>query len=699
MRLFVCSDESDQDLLDLLTDLLHGYRLTIDLDRMVGYQDARTVLQIAIQECDAFVYLLTHESVNNKRCQWEFTQAVGANRPIVLVLMEECNLPPALKPHLLVDLLTPVGEERLLDVLYAVGATPPTFQRRIIRNRFFLLGVLLLGLAAGWGIAGPFSPFQQQIQTTLRGLISNEADDVPIESTRTTLPLTMPEVVATQQTLANQYFLDAQERYRTGDYRGALERYDQILALIGGNSTVHLARAEAFWALGNVDTAWGEYTQAIQLEPQSAEPYLERAQFYLAIGQVEGAMTDLASAKTLQPNDPRAYELEGELYHRQGDYQRAVETLTQALVFEPDRATTYALRGDSYRALAELNPAIADYNAAIALQPTLASAYSGRGLVKQLLGNTDSALEDFTRAVELNPNDTQALAERGRFYLFIGANASAIQDLSAALKSDPQRTTFYLWRGSAYRCDDQYALAIADFTQGAEFALDQTLDYLSTATAYSCAGGGTQEVNVERISANDPKLEAVYLFLAELLNRRAQSQSDPALAIADYLLAIRFSPAYMDVANLYAAVAQQYETLGDSQQALAYYEQARAIALEDPSLHAAVARLQAQLGDIESAATTYQRALALEGVEAEVWLQAGEFYEQTAQYDLALNAYRQAGYLTSNAPDVLVKRSRLLLTHLGDCAGAQIDLQQLQATAPNHPELPALLALAQSVGC
>lgn len=696
MRLFVCSDESDQDLLDLLTDVVRGYRLTIDLDRMVGYKDARAVLQIAIQECDVFVYLLTHESVNNKRCQWEFAQALGASRPIVLVLMEECSLPPVLQPHLLVDLLTPEGEERLLDVLYAVGATPPVVRQRIIRNRLLLLAVLLLGLSIGWGIAGPSSPFQQQIQTSLRNLISNDADDSVIEPTRVSLPLTMPDQLATQAMLADESYREAQERYRLGDYRGALERYDQILALIGGNSTVHLARAEAFLALGNVDTAWGEYTQAIQLEPQSAEPYLERAQFYLVIGQPENAMIDVQTVKTLQPSNPRAYELEGDILNRQANYLGAIEALTQALTLEPDRATAYALRGDSYRALTEINPSIADYNAAIALSPTLASAYTGRGLLKQMMGNTDSALADFSRAVELNPNDTQSLAERGRFYLSTGVYASAIQDLTAALRSDPQRTLFYLWRGSAYRCDDQYALAIADFTQGAEFALDQTMSYLSTTEAYTCGEGLVAELNAERISATDPKLEAVYLFVAELLSRRARSHTDPALAIADYLQAIRFSPAYTDVATLYAAVAQQYEMLNDPQQALGYYEQARGIALEDPSLHGAVARLQAQLGDAESASATYRRALSLEGAEATLWLEAGTFYEQTAQYDLALNAYRQAGFLTSNAPDVLVKRSRLLLSQFADCTAAQLDLTQLQTTAPNHPELPALLDLAEA---
>ena len=692
----MCSDESDQDLLDLLTDVLKGYRLTIDLDRMLGYKDARAVLQLAIHECDAFVYLLTHESVNNKRCQWEFSQAQGSSRPIVLVLMEECSLPPALQSHLLVDLLTTEGEERLLDVLYAVGATPPIFQQRIIRNRLLLLGALILGLAVGWGIAGPSSPFQLQIQTSLRNLISNDADDNVIEPTRASLPLTMPDMLATQETLANDYYQEAQERYRTGDYRAALERYDQILVLIGGNSTVHLARGDAFLALGNVDTAWGEYTQAIQLEPQSAEPYLERAQFYLEIGQPENAMIDVQMVKTLQPSDPRAYELEGDILNRQGNYLGAIEALTQALTLEPDRATAYALRGDSYRALAEINPAIVDYNAAIALTPTLASAYTGRGLLKQMMGNTDSALEDFSRAVELNPNDTQSLAERGRFYLSTGAYASSIQDLTAALRSEPQRTTFYLWRGSAYRCDNQYALAIADFTQGAEFALDQTLDYLSRVEAYTCAGKMMGELNAERISATDPKLETVYLFVAEVLSRRALSHNDPTLAIADYQQAIRFSPAYTDVADLYAAVAQQYEMLGDLQQALAYYEQARGIALEDPALHGAVARLQAQLGDAESASASYRRALTLEGVEASIWLEAGTFYEQTAQYDLALNAYRQAGFLTSNAPDVLVKRSRLLLSQFGECTAAQLDLTQLQTAAPNHPELPALLDLAQA---
>ncbi len=45
-------------------------------------------LLAAIQSCDCFLYALTPESVASRWCQWEFSQAVHAGKPILPVLMQ-----------------------------------------------------------------------------------------------------------------------------------------------------------------------------------------------------------------------------------------------------------------------------------------------------------------------------------------------------------------------------------------------------------------------------------------------------------------------------------------------------------------------------------------------------------------------------------------------------------------------------------
>ncbi|MFZ4816178.1 MAG: toll/interleukin-1 receptor domain-containing protein, partial [Phototrophicaceae bacterium] len=170
MRLFICTDPQDETALDPLLTVLGGYRLTIDVDRLIGGGDHRPRLQTAIQDCNAFIFALTPNTLRSSRCHWELAQATAFNRPILLVqLMPLVALPEGLRqlPH--VDLDQDGGAE-VLFALDALGATPPSFLAQLSQNRVRFGLVVILGIALA--LAGTNSPTRDLVHDTLLGVLA-----------------------------------------------------------------------------------------------------------------------------------------------------------------------------------------------------------------------------------------------------------------------------------------------------------------------------------------------------------------------------------------------------------------------------------------------------------------------------------------------------------------------------------------------
>ncbi|NDJ77604.1 MAG: SUMF1/EgtB/PvdO family nonheme iron enzyme [Chloroflexi bacterium] len=89
MRLFISYAHSDIAMVRSLADILQrgGHDPWYD-HRLLPGQHWKTVLHESIQQCDAFVYLLSPESVASEWCQWELAEAVKLGKPVVPILIQ-----------------------------------------------------------------------------------------------------------------------------------------------------------------------------------------------------------------------------------------------------------------------------------------------------------------------------------------------------------------------------------------------------------------------------------------------------------------------------------------------------------------------------------------------------------------------------------------------------------------------------------
>ncbi|MEM6527489.1 MAG: tetratricopeptide repeat protein, partial [Chloroflexota bacterium] len=481
MRLFVCTEKADEALLDSLIDVLHGYRLTVDIDRIIGQRDSRPTLQASIQDCDAFVFAATNNSLHSKRCLWEFAQAIDNERPIIIALLETIDpIPKAFDDYLVADLSDEGGAEILLDALYVVGATPPSILRQLFRNRLLLSIVVLTGFLIAWLAAGPYSPFRDNIAQTITDIInvSDRTVDInrPIPTADPNDPALVPIRAMTLSASAESLFATGQQQARNGSYPQAIDTYTRVLGMTPGSVGAHIARGNALLAIDANDTAWGDFTRAIELAPELALPHISRAQFYIAIGEADGALADLEAALALEPENALIHNLRAQAYFTRGQFEQALIAVNRAIELDSVRAVAYSDRGEIYRFQGRYKLAREDFDRALELNPLLSEAYTRRGALAQSQNNIGAALTDFTRAIELDPDDANARYGRALVYTANGDYAFAAADFSRSIIQQPDDPNLYLLRGTAHRCASEPPLAVADFTTAADLALDTTVE-------------------------------------------------------------------------------------------------------------------------------------------------------------------------------------------------------------------------------
>lgn len=134
-------------------------------------------------------------------------------------------------------------------------------------------------------------------------------------STRRLHPV-MTQHLGIQQLTADNFFHQAEEKYKKGDFRGALIYLNQSLRFNPIDTAAYYNRGLVKRKLGDTQGAIADYNQALRLNPNNAATYYNRGNAKRKLGDQQGSKTDLQKA--------------AHLYHTQGnqaDYQDALEKL------------------------------------------------------------------------------------------------------------------------------------------------------------------------------------------------------------------------------------------------------------------------------------------------------------------------------------------------------------------------------------
>lgn len=131
MRLFISYAHADHFQVKQIVEILRdaGHDPWFD-HRLLPGQDWKATLQQAVNSADAFVYVLSPESIASEWCQWEFAEAVRSSKPIVPIRIQaNINPPEAITRFQWADFSqgpTPQAVAQLVGGISQAGIVPPS---------------------------------------------------------------------------------------------------------------------------------------------------------------------------------------------------------------------------------------------------------------------------------------------------------------------------------------------------------------------------------------------------------------------------------------------------------------------------------------------------------------------------------------------------------------------------------------------
>jgi tetratricopeptide (TPR) repeat protein len=263
-------------------------------------------------------------------------------------------------------------------------------------------------------------------------------------------------------------FLNGVLLFEAGDYKAAVEHFEQILQANDISTFISLYDLSfnlgySQHNLGNYERAIRNNDKAIELDPKSVAAYNNRGVDYYSLEQYERAIQDYDKAIELDPEKATAYYNRAGVYYSLEQYERAIQDTDKAIELDPQFAFAYAGRGRAYSSLGQYERAIQDFDKVDEIAPQYSGNYNNRGLAYSSLGQYESAIRNYDRAIELDPENAAAYYNRGLDYYFLGKYELAIQDADKVIELNPQVAVAYNIRGLAYKQLGMTSEAEADF--------------------------------------------------------------------------------------------------------------------------------------------------------------------------------------------------------------------------------------------
>jgi tetratricopeptide (TPR) repeat protein len=129
----------------------------------------------------------------------------------------------------------------------------------------------------------------------------------------------------------SQSALEAMQKLRTGDLKGAVKDYSAAIAQNPKDADSYVNRGIAHNELGQNQQAIADYTKALELQPDQLLAYYNRANAYHQLKQYKDAIADYTSIIDLDPNYAYAYANRGATYFLMNQKKEAIADLEQAI--------------------------------------------------------------------------------------------------------------------------------------------------------------------------------------------------------------------------------------------------------------------------------------------------------------------------------------------------------------------------------
>jgi len=244
--------------------------------------------------------------------------------------------------------------------------------------------------------------------------------------------------------------LDVAARLKaTGDWRGAAEKYFEVLSLEPENLSSHQNLGTLYLAAGDFAKALEHSEKAYKLYPRCTEAMSNIGAVCRQQGNFQVAADWYRAVLRLSPNcETTPLHLAVSLINhglqlKASDPKGAIRCYREALVHCPSNANAYYNLGVSYAEMHKYDKALINYQLTVHFDPRCAEAYNNMGVIFKEQENLEKALKYYHLAIQCNPRFAQTLNNLGVAYTTSGRLTEALEYLSRAIAVAPNYAEAY----------------------------------------------------------------------------------------------------------------------------------------------------------------------------------------------------------------------------------------------------------------
>jgi tetratricopeptide (TPR) repeat protein len=293
----------------------------------------------------------------------------------------------------------------------------------------------------------------------------------------------MLEIAHNEPDSADPYYYIGEAYRFKGDFRNAIEAYNQALRIDPNFGPPYLGLARARLLQDPNANILVLYDEVLRRDPNFGEVYLDRGIYYLNHLEPEQALADLTTAERFLPGSPLVYYYEaranlvldnfedaeaaalkaneadptmltvyftlGEIYMANGQYAEAIDVLQTYTGYEKRNGTALALLGEAFYRSGDCKAAIETFGSALSMSSGQRRAYLYRGLCYLQEEEIDAAKADLERAQQFYQDDFELNLSLMRISMlqerFGDAYLQGEKVLSLA-ETEEQQAQAYYWR-------------------------------------------------------------------------------------------------------------------------------------------------------------------------------------------------------------------------------------------------------------
>ena len=387
-----------------------------------------------------------------------------------------------------------------------------------------------------------------------------------------------------------------------GNNQKAAEYYRKAIAVSPNDIDLRLSYAKMLDSLGNEDAAVVEYNYILSKVNDNKEVLYALERIYKK--KLENS-----------PSDPDITANLGAIMQKQGNFDEALMYYQKSEYLNPSNINTRLNVGTLYQQKGDYRTAIKAYDSVLILYPDNVNANLYKAQANAALGDTKAAISGFQKVMSLDPANSQAQAQMlevikgsmtiNEFITYVKRNMAA---------SNPAEL-FYSYALDLHK-QNKLADAIIIYNEALKLNQNNPEIFINLAIAQNQAG--TPDAAIETLKAASAKFpsntqikDALNSVSKDLVNSKlAKAASyydiqDYKTAAAEYL---KITPA---TADSMLGAASSYQAMGDTDNAIMYYQKALQLKPVDSDIAYYIAVLYAEKEDWENAKAYLNKSLAI----------------------------------------------------------------------------------------